>query len=61
MKNIIEYAYPNTVMIKLRIPESKKYLMKYNYKSNFKKNELNDDFSQKFLHIYKLPIKSKSQ
>ena len=58
MKNIIEYAYPNTVMIKLRIPESKKYFMKYNYKSNFKKN---DDFSQKFFHIYKLPIKSKSQ
>ena len=61
MKNIIEYAYPNTVMIKLRIPESKKYSMKYKYKSDFKKNELNDDFSPKFIHIYKLPNKSKSK
>jgi len=60
MKNIIEYAYPNTVMINIRIPESKKYLMKYNYKYDFKKKELNDDLPQKFLHIYKLPIKSKS-
>ncbi len=61
MKNIIEYAYPNTVMIKMRIPESRKYFMKYNYKSDFKKIELNDDLPQKFFHIYKLPIKSKSK
>ena len=59
MKNIIEYAYPNTVMIKLRIPESKKYFMKYNYKSDLKKNEFND-LAQKFVHIYKFPTKSKS-
>ena len=61
MKNIIEYAYPNTVMIQMRIPESKKYFMKYNYKYDFKKNELNDDLPQKFVHIYKLPFKSKSK
>ena len=61
MKNIIEYAYPNTVMIQMRIPESKKYFMKYNYKYDCKKNELNDDLPQKFVHIYKLPFKSKSK
>ena len=43
MKNIVEYAYPNTTLIKMRIPENKKYYMKYRYKKNFKNNELNNE------------------
>ena len=55
MKNIVEYAYPNTTLMRLRIPESKKYFKKYKYKYDFKnfesnKEKLNEVHSQ----IYRL-------
>ena len=56
MKNIVEYAYPNTTLMRMRISESKKYFKKYKYKYDFKHfnsniEKLNEAHSQ----IYILP------
>ena len=60
MKDIFEYAYPNTVLIKMRIPESKKYFLKYKYRKDFNNYEINKDkLDEKYSYIYKLSSKSK--
>ena len=59
MKNIVEYAYPNTTLMKMRIPENKKYHMKYRYKYNFKNEELNNEkLNEIHSQIYKFPNKT---
>ena len=59
MKNIVEYAYPNTTLMRLRIPESKKYFMKYKYKYGFKYKDLNNEkLNEVQRKIYKLPNKT---
>ena len=59
MKNIVEYAYPNTTLMRMRIPESKKYFMKYKYKYDFNnKDENNEKLNEVQRKIYKLPNKA---
>ena len=59
MKNIVEYVYPNTTLMKMRIPENKKYSMKYRYKFNYKNDELNNEkLNEIHSQIYKFPNKN---
>ena len=59
MKNIVEYAYPNTALMRMRIPESKKYFMKYKYKYDFKNKDVNNEkLNEVQRKIYKLPNKA---
>ena len=63
MKNIVEYAYPNTTLMKMRIPENKKYGKKFRYKNNFNNNEINNEINNAKLNeihsqIYKFPNKN---
>jgi hypothetical protein len=59
MKKIVEYAYPNTTLMRLRIPESKRYFMKYKYKYEFKKYPIyNEQYDEVHNEIYNYPAKS---
>ena len=59
MKNIIEYAYPNTALMRMRIPESKKYYTNYKYKYDFKNEELNNEkLNEVQSQIYNFPNKT---
>ena len=54
MKNIVEYAYPNTTLMRMRISEGKKYYKKYKYKYDFKHfnsniEKLNEAHSQIYI------------
>ena len=59
MKKVVEYAYPNTTLMRMRVPENKKFFKKYKYKYQFKKFEINkdklDEIQSKF---YKFPNNS---
>ena len=58
MKKIIEYAYPNTTLMRLRMPESKRYFMKYKYKYDFKKCPSNNEaYDEVHNDIYNYPSK----
>ena len=60
MKNIVEYAYPNTALMRLRMSESKKYYMKYKYKHNFKIFNSNiDNLNEEHSQIYRIPEKDR--
>lgn len=59
MRNIIEYAYPNTALMRLRIPEYKKYYNKFKYKNDFKKSGANNEKLNKVQkQIYKFHDKN---
>ena len=59
MKNIIEYAYPNTALMRMRIPESKKYYTNYKYKYDYKNEELNNEkLNEVQSQIYNFPNKT---
>ena len=56
MKNIVDYAYPNTTLMRMRVPENKKYFKKYKYKYEFKKFEIQkDNLNEIQSKIYKIP------
>ena len=58
MKKIIEYAYPNTALMRMRIPESKRYFQKYKYKYAFKKCINNEKYDEVHNDIFNFPSKS---
>ena len=56
MKKVVEYAYPNTTLMRMRVPENKKYFKKYKYKYEFKKFEIKKDkLNEVQSKLYKLP------
>ena len=59
MKKVVEYAYPNTTLMRMRVPENKKFFKKYKYKYEFKKFEIEKDkLNEIQSNFYKLPNNS---